>query len=285
MRAEDLINKLGAEEKDLLRNREVFSPYFPTVGTIVTRIGGMIYRFKISKRDKVGFGIFKPKNPEFAHFRREASEEQVEKYLSLLPQVKGILVFKTDFWYCISQNASAYVKIGFNGLCEAFNADNIEALDYFVGRFDGQHVWFENLDPNCDIEKVELLKERAKKHSLGKIKGLTPEDEAAFKLIQKKREEQIALTMEGRLGAVFTKKGVKFDSFKERGNEIEVKWKTRKGQPYTTWVKKKDFSIVSAGICLAHEDTKFDLSSLIGVVEQGEDRALIHRTGRNQDYL
>jgi hypothetical protein len=225
------------------------------MGTIVTRIGGMIYRFKIAKRDKVGFGVFKPKNPQFAHFRREASEEQIERYLGLLPQVKGILVFKTDFWYCVPQNASSYVKVGFNGLCEAFNADNIEPLDYFVGRFDGQHVWFEYLDPNCDIEKVELLKERAKKQSLGKIKGLTPEDEAAFKLIQKNREEQLALTLEGRLKTSLEKKGATFVSFKERGNEVEVKWKTRKGQPYTTWVKKKDFSIVSAGICLAHYDT------------------------------
>lgn len=277
MSINDLINRLGKQERDLF-NQEIFSPYFPGMGTVITRIAGIIYRFKISKQDKVGFGIFKPKNPKFAHFRREANEEQIESYLNLLPRVKGILVFKTDFWYCISQNTSAYTKIGFTGLCKALNADNIESFDYFVGRFDGQHVWFECLDPNCDFEKIESLKEKSKTDSLGQIKGLTPEDKSVFEMIKKNREEQIALTLEGRLKSTLERKGAVLDNYRERNDQIEVKWKTRSGEPYTTWIRKKDFGVISAGICLEGEDEKFDLSSLIGVVDQGEHISAIFRT-------
>lgn len=282
-RVNDLINRLGHQEKDLLRNQEIFSSFSPTAETIITRISGMIYHFKIKKIDHSGFGIFKPINSTFANFVRDADDLQVEQYLKLLPQVKAIFAFKTDFWYCMPQNTSAYNKLGFNAITPVFNADNIEALDYFVGRYDGNGIWFENLDPNCDAIKIESLKDCLKTKKLQKIKGLTPEDEMILNLILKKKEEQEEATFEGRLKALFAKKNAILDSFKERGQELEVKWKTHSGQPYTTWVKKSNFSVISAGICLNHEDHKFDLNSLIGIVSQGERRDLIHRTSHNQE--
>lgn len=280
--ASDLINRFGRQEKDLLRNQEIFSSFLPTSEEIITRISNIVYRFKIQKLGRVGFGIFRAVDATTAHFIREADQDQINNYFKLLPQVKAIFAFKTDFWYCMPQNITAYHKLGFNVVTPVFNADNIEPLDYFVGRYDGNGIWFEYLDPNCDGNKIEALKECFKKKSLSKLKGLTPEDEVVFNLIFKKKEEQESVTFEGRLKALFTKKNAVLDSFRERGQELEVKWKTKSGQPYTTWVKKSNLSVISAGICLDHEDHKFDLNSLIGIVSQGEHRRLIHRTSREQ---
>lgn len=282
MDARNLIRKLAKEEGDLL-TKEIFAPYFPTDSFIETQIAGIRYKLRTQKRKKYGFGIFRPQSSKFASFVREASEEQAERYLNLLPEVKGILVFQTDFWYCIPINRNSYQHLGFADLTSVLQVSDAQAFDYFVGRFDGRIIWFQELDPNCDIEKIETLKEQAKTEKLSKIKGLTPEDKIAFELSIKKKAEQQALTFEGRLKAIFSKKGASLDSYKEIGNQIEVKWKSKKGEYYTSIVRKKDLTIVSAGICLSNEDTKFDLHSLIGVVSQGENRRLIHRTAGHLD--
>jgi hypothetical protein len=271
LRPEDLIEKLGEEEKDLLSNREIFSPYFPGAFQIITRIQGIIYRFKIKKREDVGFGIFRPKNRDFAYMKRKANEDEIAEFLEIVPKVKGILVFKTDTWYCLPQNINAYAKLGFHDLTPVYNVENAEAFDYFVGRFVGGNVWFEDLDPNCDFEKVEAIK--AAKKTLPRVSGLTPEDHMAFELALKNVEEQEALTLGGRLAMAFEKKGARLESFKElSGNRVEVKWISKKNQPYTSVVDKRNLNVVCAGICLAGQDTRFDLDSLIGVVAEGERR-------------
>lgn len=274
MRVEDLIDQFGREEKDLLSNQEIFSPFYPDAGQISTRISGVIYNFKIKKRAEVGFGIFKPKNPSFAYLKRMANEEEVAEYLSILPRIKAILVFKTKFWYCIPQNINAYLKLDFLGLTPVYNVENAEAFDYITGRFDGQNIWFEDLDPNCDFEKIENLKEvERKKQPFDKIKGLTPEDYLAFTLAHKNAEEQEALTLGGRIKAAFEKKGAKLESFKElSGHRVQVKWISKKNQPYTSVLDKRNMNVVCAGICLSGQDAKFDLDSLIGVVTEGENR-------------
>ena len=284
MDAKNLIRQLAKEESNLL-SREIFAPYFPTVSFIQTQVAGIQYKLRVSRRPQRGFGIFRPENSKFASFIREASEEQIERYLGLLPEVKGILVFQTKFWYCIPINQNAYHHLGFIHLTPVLQVSDAQTFDYFVGRFDGHSIWFQELDANCDIEKIETLKEQAKTGKLKKIKGLTPEDKLAFELSIKKKEEQEVLTLEGRLKAIFSSKGAKLDSYKERANQIEVKWKSPKGEYYTSIIRKKDLTIVSAGICLNNEDVKFDLHSLIGVVSQGEDRSVIYRTsGDHQGY-
>jgi hypothetical protein len=55
--------------------------------------------------------------------------------------------------------------------------------------------------------------------------------------------------------------------FRDRGEFWLVEWLARDGQLHTSAIAKNDLTVISAGICLSGEDQKFDLQSLVGVVE------------------
>jgi hypothetical protein len=50
-----------------------------------------------------------------------------------------------------------------------------------------------------------------------------------------------------------------------------VDWRTSKGDLHTSAIAKGDLTVVSSGICLSGEDRKFDLTSLVKVIEKQED--------------
>lgn len=280
----DLINKLAREEQELMKRR-FLAPYFPGYGRVRVRVAGLVYQFRTDPRDKVGVGIFRPVSADRAEFMQEASPEEAEHYITCFPLARATTVFFETFWYALPVDLAAARKIGFEALVpvveyEGFARDRIAgAFEYIEGHFDGARLWLKHLDPRADPFKTEELRKQTDRESAMQLKGLTPEDRAAIAIAFARKEAQMRLMLDCQIRIVLGARGARLESMREFSDgRIEVVWRSRSSHVYRTIVRRQDLSVVSAGICLSGEDRQFDLSSLVGVVHEGEqDDAIVQQ--------
>ena len=76
--------------------------------------------------------------------------------------------------------------------------------------------------------------------------------------------------------------GGEFKSYIERADSYTVTF-SLDGEDFSSTIRKDDFEVVSAGICLSGEDRKFDLQSLVGVVKKGQRERKIYRMNEYQE--
>jgi hypothetical protein len=265
----DLINRLGREEENL-RKQEFLAPYFTGYGRVRVRVQGLVYQFRTAPRPTCGVGIFRPSSIKQAEFVREARPDQIEAYLGQFPIVRAMTVFKDGFWWAMPPLV-AVIEL------DEFARDRIAGVFEFIeGAFDGARIWMKNFDPKADVVKQDALRRCQSLDEAMRVKGLTPQDRAAVSLAFQKKEEQRRLTLEGRVQVILKSRRAMLESIREFSDgRVEVVWKSRAGATYRSVIKADDLSVVSAGICLSGEDRHFDLSSLIGVVHEGEDDDVI----------
>jgi hypothetical protein len=266
-KALDLIKEFSEKERKILR-QEILAPYFPNVSVICARIEGLVYPFKIDPQDRVGFGIFKPSDFVKAKYIRDAEDELVAKYLNSLPRVRAILVFQTDFWFASPADEQSCGKVGFMDLRPCHLAREASQFDYVLGAYDGYNLWYLEHDPKADIEKIERLRESLRLKNLG-AKGMISEDLKAYQWALKKRKEQELLTIEARIRYQMELLDAELISYRDLGDRLHITW-SKLGRQHTTVIKKEDFSVLSAGICLSGEDAQFDLVSMVGVMQEYE---------------
>jgi hypothetical protein len=73
-----------------------------------------------------------------------------------------------------------------------------------------------------------------------------------------------------------------FRSYQDRGDTYTVEYLVE-GNRYTSVVDKRDLTVRAAGICLNGGDRSFDLTSLVHVIREGENRDRIVRVGINRE--
>jgi hypothetical protein len=104
---------------------------------------------------------------------------------------------------------------------------------------------------------------------------MTPEMRTAYDLAGQQTTEFSALQQqrrdETRLRQALQMGGGELQGFRERSDSWLVEWTTTDGIRHTSAISKTDLTVISAGICLSGEDEKFDLQSLVGVVEKRDD--------------
>jgi hypothetical protein len=141
--------------------------------------------------------------------------------------------------------------------------------------------WFEELDRRAPPAVAEGLREALRNGVAPeevRLKGFTPEMRACYSLVfrkgelererefqrgQRRRESLDEARLRGALGFG----GGDLHSFRDRGDYWLVEWMARSGELHTSAIAKTDLTVISAGICLSGEDEKFDLQSLVSVVE------------------
>jgi len=273
------MNKMAAEEKSF-RQKIFISPYSAHSRYVVVKMNGVNYKFRIVGVNGDGIGLFQPVDPTCAKYQGEAPIEQRRAYLDVLPSVRLILSYETDKgWVSYPFNAeSSENSIGLKGQAVVKNVNDCERFDVVVARYDGMHLWFDDIFSSMDHCKSEAMRDcfipqwtpDKMQRELKKVKGMSPEDKISFELAVQSWMVFQQQTTEARLQSVLNNSGGTLGSYVVRDLNIDVEWTDSSGKKYSSVVNKESFDVVCTGICLDGADTEFHLKDLPHIVDQGE---------------
>jgi len=273
----DLINKMGAQESSLTERTFVSPVYNNTV--VATQVERLVYTFSIPQK-KEGWFEFKPIDTKRAMIVGPAEMEEIEKCQKRLGKVRVVLVMKQQGLYMgIPDKANNY-GLGIGNLMPIYLCDDAPMdFDRIIARFDGANLWYERMDSGNDPAKGDYLRDCMSKVMIpGKLKftGLTLEEKQAYalrltfdkKLVEEQKKSTIQQDVE------FA--GGKFKNFEEKSDHFAVTY-TVDGQQFTSRITKDPRRmVISAGLCLAGDDRKFDLKSLVTVVREAQRKRIVH---------
>jgi len=272
----DLISKIGKQESSLTQ-RTFVSPNFNN-DTVTTRVEGIVYSFTVPKKE--GWFKFQPLNSKKARVVGPAEMDEIEAYMKQLGKVRIVLVMKQQGMFMGIPDKTNNFGLGINNLMPVYLCGDYPSdFDRIIARYDGANLWYERVDSGNDPAKGDYLREcMAKVVMPDKIKfsGLTLEEKQAYslrltfdkKLVEDQKKDTIKQDVE------FA--GGKFIGFSEKSDHFAITY-TVDGQQFTTRVTKDPRRmVVSAGLCLAGNDRKFDLKSLVTVIREAQERRIVH---------
>jgi hypothetical protein len=227
------------------------------------------------------------------------------QYLSLFPQVRLILCRQSrGTWYGSAASFGDH-RIQLEGLAPILLVEEAQPLETALVRFDGNSFWFEEIDPRQDPGTPPYLRAALNDRTLPEQlarKGLTAEQCAAYELLhweltrpesaeadppepqtnakhrrRSRRGQEPPVEVDpirARLQENLSHAGARLVDYLERGDSFRVTYLVG-GARYTSSVAKHDLSVQVAGICLSGEDQKFDLASLVGVLNEGSDHHVV----------
>ena len=277
MNITDLFSKIETAEQDFY-NTEFVSPVV-SHSKIRVRILELIQEFRVLE-DFEGWAILKPcreipKKYAGKYVRVVGSPNplQIETYLNQFPCTRVTLCERReDGWYGFPHQGSGLeVKV--------LLADGVSLFDTVLVHYDQVNCWFAGIDRSTHPSFAECLREILNKSTPPdklNIRGLIPFHRKAYQwqfFLRKEHLEEV--TLETIKKAVEHGTG-KFLSYIERSDSYVVTF-SLDGEEFRSTIMKKNFEVISAGICLSGTDHKFDLQSLTSVIKEGQNRELIYR--------
>ena len=267
-----LIEKLAQAEQNFVQTR-FLAPRIKG-GQVRVKFEGLIKTYQPTPQDFEGWGIFQADAHNTARLVEQASPVQVSKYLEQLNTVRLYLVrpLRGQSWAAYPVNAGDFQqRFGVVKPVVVHLVTLGRAFEPVIARFDGCNFWFDRVDrrsdPKIPSRLAQALKAFVAPDAL-RINGLTPELRAVYRLIFEKSEGMRVRCSEDRLRRALELGGGRLESFVDHGDYWNTQWVTSQGERHHSAIQKRDLTVLSAGICLDGEDTKFDLQSLVGVVEQ-----------------
>lgn len=265
-------------------------------GTVRTRIAGLTQTFAPRPRDFEGWGLFRPRDERVAEMVEIPDLMLIEAYLEQFKPLRVRLVnrLQNQTWLAYPVNESdAQQKVGSARPLLVHLVEDARSFEQILVRGDGRAWWFAELDRRADPAHAETLQDalmRVEAVETLRFAGLTPEmrtayglslqNDAAFYALMAERYDPNAPEMqaakgklalqqeEARLKSALQLAGGSLRSYEDQGEFWQVAWVTRDGKPHHSAISKQDLTVISSGICLSGEDNKFDLQSLVGVIEK-----------------
>lgn len=274
-----LLKSLSDDERILLETQ--FLAPCVRDGKVRTRMRGLVYTFAVKPSDFEGWGIFLPVSETEAELIEEANLPLVGEYLKLLKPLRARLAHQlqgqTWLAYPLNESDAAQRMGAARPFALRLVTDGAQFESVTV-RHDGDLVWFEDVDRSADPLIADRLRDKLKKLTLPerlRFKTLTPEMRTAYELaFQQTAEFRRKLKQrrdEARLQEALDMAGGALREFRDRGTYWTVEWTTRGGERQTSAILKSDLTVVSSGICLSGRDRDFDLTSLVGVIEDRDE--------------
>lgn len=278
----DLFDKLAAEEEKFFGS-QFLSPVRKGQKVRV-RISDITVELTVKPKKFEGWGIFESIDQNSARFVREATLAQKQEYLKLYPKFSLVVCRQGDAIGGIPANQSDS-RISLQGQVPIALPEETRLFDTIDVRFDGQNFWYDQHSRSRTARIAthlrDLFAEETKPEDVT-ISGMTQEENYAYALAFDIEVESKKDRKEERLKRALDRGGAVLRSYMERGNTYTVEF-TVDGQRHRSTVDTETLQVASAGICLtdhrtgqAH-DSDFDLTSLVGVIREGERRRLIHR--------
>jgi hypothetical protein len=267
------------EKETALTELEFVSPIFNN-RVVATRVDGVLYTFQVP-RSKPGWFKIKPNDTKYARIVGEADLMEIEQYLKYFDRLRLVVAMKKDRVYLAVPDKMNKFGLPPQELIPVFlTDDSVMDFDRILARYDGANFWFERVDTANDPIKSEYLRnnlERLLDTKSLKCPGLTFEERLAYTL----RTTLDKSLVEDRKKKTFQEDvehaGGKLLRFSEKSDHYSVTY-TVDGEQFTSHIAKdSEHRVIAAGICLAGNDRRFDLKSLITVVREAKRRRIVHR--------
>lgn len=271
-----LINQM-AEAEAALTQTTFIAPCVKG-GQVQTRVLGMVYSFQPQPHAVEGWGLFQPLDRQTARWQREAELPQIHGYLQSFPAIRMRLVapLQGRTWLAYPVNEGD-VQQRLRRVCPipVHLVASGSRFEEGVTRWDGRSLWWEDSDRRADPMLTDALRTAFRTEVMPEdlaFKGLTPEMRTAYALAADQHPEFCqARRDERRLRQALSMGGGTLHEFSDQDEFWNVRWQTSEGEWHTSAIAKADLTVMSAGICLAGEDQKFDLQSLVGVIEDADE--------------
>ena len=269
MSIDDILNRLEAAENDFLQ-RDVLAPVLPGRGVIV-RIAGIICMLAVTGKRFTGWGVLRPQSLKTAALVRPATLAEIAAYLKLFPALRLIVVAREGRqWYALSANQSER-GIQLSGAAPVLLAEaGIQPFETVVARFDGHFFWYERRDNRRNPALAAYLRaalDAGTPTADLRKSGLSPQERSAYEWAGALVAEAERAGVTGRLAAALAHAGGRLIAFTEREDSYTVAYQVGDERAVST-VRKGDYSVLTAGICLSGQDARFDLTSMVSVMRE-----------------
>lgn len=288
-----ILNRLEAQE-NRFRGTRVLAPLLSN-RAVNAKIAGVACRLQIESENEIarGWGVLEVLSSDRAKWLRAATRLERERYLSLLPRVRFIALEREKSVWAAFPASAGDARFRLNGAVLLREVeDNVQPFDTLLTRFDGAHFWFEANDsrrsPAIAAYLRESLMDEIAPENLHK-KGLSSEERAAYALALygppaqaeiefpaplEVADEEAQVPINWRHNAVAARlarsvghSGAQLVSYIERDGVYSVTYRFG-DRTHTSTVRAGDLKVETSGICLSGRDGDFDLTSLVGVMQQ-----------------
>lgn len=277
-----LLDRMEAAEEAFLHT-EFLAPVLPG-GRVRVRIAGVICTLRVTGQAEPGWAILKPLSGtslDRARVVDRPSLSQIRQYLALFPQVRLVLVARSDRQWLALPAHRGDSRFEMTGPVRVHLVTGVEPFQRIVARFDGGLFWFQEVDrrrsPAIAAYLRAALAAETPPEDLHKP-TLTAEERAAYVLAYEALEAARRDRVEVRLREALAHGGAELASYIEREDAYTVSF-TVDGQEHRSTVRRDDLTVLVAGVCLAGQDRRFDLQSLVGVVREGAHGRRLVRVG------
>jgi hypothetical protein len=269
-RALNLINALIHEEA-ALRGQVFLAPMLGR-GRARIRVRGLVYELDVVGA-RSGWWMCRMLDAHRADLADVAQPWQRGAYLALWPTLRLVLVepLHGADWAAVAFNPSdAFQRFAIRGPLVVRLVEGGQRFERVIGRVEGATVWYDEPDRRADPLLAEALRDAL---AAGKVSpqlaGLGPGEQAGYALLAERHVAAAAAREAARaergLRDALMVGGARLVGYEASECGLRVTWE-RGGQRSVTLVSAS-LDVVSAGICLSGEDQRFDLASIVGVVQ------------------
>ncbi|NOK62575.1 MAG: hypothetical protein GFH27_549333n63 [Chloroflexi bacterium AL-W] len=275
-KALDLIQALAQDEANL-QGQEFLAP-LRREGRARLRLRGLIHELRVAN-PQPGWWICRIKDTNNAEIVDETLPWQRGDYLALWPHVRLVLLeaIQGHVWLALPYNpAEALQRFNITDFVTIQLVEGGQPFERVIGRVEGDTIWYDDHDRRADLATAEGLRQAlAEQRDTPGIAGLGAGEQMAYTLLNFQTSEVRppgeASSTDQRIRHALEVGGAQLLGYEVTDHGIRVTWE-RNGQRSITLVGD-DLGVYSAGICLSGEDTRFDLTSIVGVVNNAPSYA------------